>query len=150
MVRKLITSFLCMSLVTITTPSFAQGAKREKDAEISQHGPRRKMTTIVFAGLAGAVLGLSTLSFYGRPQDRLSNIAVGFAVGVITGTVYTTFQAATNPNDFYNLNDEQNMDSIAFASGGKDYGALGWEISEAQKIKEPTGSLPTLNYVFQF
>jgi hypothetical protein len=41
------------------------------------------------------------LSFYGRPQDNLSNIAIGFAVGVITGTVIVTYRAATNPAEFY-------------------------------------------------
>ena len=59
------------------------------------------MATIVFSGLAGAVLGLSTLSFYGRPQDRLSNIAIGFALGIITGSVLVTYGATTNPDEFY-------------------------------------------------
>ena len=59
------------------------------------------MATIIYAGLGGAVLGLSTLSFYGRPQDHLSNIAIGFGVGVITGTVVMTYRAATNPQEFY-------------------------------------------------
>jgi hypothetical protein len=59
------------------------------------------LATIIYAGLGGAVLGLSTLSFYGRPQDKLSNIAVGFAVGVITGTIAVTYSAATNPDEFY-------------------------------------------------
>ena len=53
--------------------------------------------------LAGAVLGLSTLSFYGRPQDHLSNIAVGFAVGIITGTVITTYQAIHAPYEQYQV-----------------------------------------------
>lgn len=60
-------------------------------------GPRKQMATIIFSGLGGAILGLSTLSFYGRPQDKLSNIAVGFALGIIIGTVYTTYNAATKP-----------------------------------------------------
>lgn len=64
-------------------------------------GPRRQVATIVFAGLAGAVLGLSTLSFYGRPQDKLVNIPIGFAIGVIVGTVYVTYGAVTNPQEFY-------------------------------------------------
>ncbi len=64
-------------------------------------GPRKQLATIIYAGLGGAVLGLSTLSFYGRPQDKLSNIAVGFAVGVITGTIAVTYSAATNPDEFY-------------------------------------------------
>lgn len=84
--------------VLAQTPAFAQ-PKESQEMEVSR--PRRQVTTIVFAGLAGAVLGLSTLSFYGRPQDKLSNIAIGFALGIITGAVYTTFKAATNPYDPY-------------------------------------------------
>lgn len=68
---------------------------------MSFSGPKRQMATIIFAGLGGAVLGLSTLSFYGRPQDHLSNIAIGFGVGVMAGTVAMTYQAATNPAHFY-------------------------------------------------
>jgi hypothetical protein len=64
-------------------------------------GPRKQLATIIFSGLGGAVLGLSTLSFYGRPQDNLNNIAVGFAVGVIVGTGYVTYTALTNPSEFY-------------------------------------------------
>jgi hypothetical protein len=66
---------------------------------------RRPVSTIVFAGIAGAILGLSTLSFYGRPQDKLSNIAIGFAFGVIIGAGYTTYKAATQPHEFYNYED---------------------------------------------
>ena len=69
----------------------------------SAGGPRRQLATIIYSGLGGAVLGLSTLSFYGRPQDKLSNIAVGFAVGVITGTIAVTYSAATNPDELYGL-----------------------------------------------
>ena len=57
----------------------------------------------VLAGLGGAILGLSTLSFYGRPQDYLANIAVGFAVGIIAGTVYVTYKAASEPRSFYSV-----------------------------------------------
>jgi hypothetical protein len=90
-------------VVGIGSQSFAQSAS-SAPAEKSEHqvgGPRRQLATIIFAGLGGAVLGLSTLSFYGRPQDKLSNIAIGFAVGVISGTVLVTYKAATNPSEFY-------------------------------------------------
>jgi len=52
------------------------------------------------------VLGLSTLSFYGEPQTKLSNIAIGFAFGIIAGTIYVTYQAAAHPNEFYNSQTE--------------------------------------------
>lgn len=64
-------------------------------------GPRQKLATIIFAGLGGAVLGLSTLSFYGRPQDKLSNIGIGLGLGIIVGTVYTTYRTATEPYQVY-------------------------------------------------
>ncbi len=88
--------FLTISLVFSST-SMAQTNKEQTGGSF---GPRKQLATIVFAGLGGAVLGLSTLSFYGRPQDYLSNIAIGFAVGVISGTVFVTYKAATNTDTF--------------------------------------------------
>jgi hypothetical protein len=69
-------------------------------------GPRKQLATIVFAGLGGAILGLSTLSFYGRPQEKLTNIAIGFAFGIMAGTVLVTYRAVTNPQELYGLTPE--------------------------------------------
>jgi hypothetical protein len=41
------------------------------------------------------------LSFYGRPQDKLPNIGMGLAVGIISGTIYTTYLAATRPKTYF-------------------------------------------------
>jgi hypothetical protein len=83
----------------VAPSAFAQGTSQV--SELS--GTRKQLATIVFAGLAGAILGLSTLSFHGRPQDHLSNIAIGFSLGVIGGAGYTTYKAATQPYEAYNL-----------------------------------------------
>ena len=80
---------------------YAQANVTEEKVELT--GTRKQLATIVFAGLAGAILGLSTLSFYGRPQDHLSNIAIGFAVGVIGGAIFTTYRVATKPYDAYEV-----------------------------------------------
>ncbi len=102
MVRTFATLMLVFSLAVFGAPSAeAQNSAGSTKAT----GPRKQVATIIFAGLAGAVLGLSTLSFYGRPQDRLSNIAVGFAVGVIIGATYTTYKAAT---DAHSLSEGEN------------------------------------------
>ncbi|MCB0364281.1 MAG: hypothetical protein H6624_14275 [Bdellovibrionaceae bacterium] len=79
----------------------AQYPNNNNSQQATAIGPRKQLATIIFSGLAGAILGLSTLSFYGRPQDKLSNIAIGFAVGIIAGTVYTTYQAATKPKTYF-------------------------------------------------
>ncbi len=102
---------------------FAQSNVRSASPEErpTAGGPRRQLATIIYSGLGGAVLGLSTLSFYGRPQDKLSNIAVGFAVGVIAGTIAVTYSAATNPDEFYGFRQRDELlgpgpDFVALAS----------------------------------
>lgn len=97
----MIKKWLLILIMTLSSFScFAQSQEGGSSA-ITKYGPRRQIATIVYMGLGGAVLGLSTLSFYGRPQDKLTNIPIGFGVGVIIGAVYMTYQAATNPQDFY-------------------------------------------------
>lgn len=102
MVRRIVISLVvCLSVIFHSLPVSAQA-----EGNNSARGPKRRINYIVLAGLGGAVLGLSTLSFYGRPQDKLSNIAIGFAFGVIAGTIMTTYQAASDPKDFYGLQKE--------------------------------------------
>lgn len=104
---RIVSFFLVIMLaVSFSTTTFAQqaGGGTGDAPKSSLMGPRKQIATIVFAGLAGAVLGLSTLSFYGRPQDYLSNIAIGFAIGIIGGTVYVTYKAASQPQEFYGSN----------------------------------------------
>jgi hypothetical protein len=99
--RKAIVALLLASFsISFPTSVFAQ-ANEATSAELS--GTRKQLATIVFSGLSGAILGLSTLSFYGRPQDHLSNIAVGFAFGVIGGAIFTTYKAATRPYEAYDI-----------------------------------------------
>lgn len=54
---------------------------------------RRSVATVMFAGLSGAVLGLSTLSFYGEPQEHINNIWIGLALGTMAGGVYVLNQS---------------------------------------------------------
>jgi hypothetical protein len=56
-----------------------------------------QITTILEFGLAGGAIGLSTLSFYGRPQDKLTYVPIGVAIGIFAGTIYSTSLAVTNP-----------------------------------------------------
>ena len=94
--------FLVFVIVVLSLPAWSQNQASGSSANaLTKYGPRRQIATIVYMGLGGAVLGLSTLSFYGRPQDKLTNIPIGFGVGVIIGAIYMTYQAATNPQDFY-------------------------------------------------
>lgn len=93
--------FLCVALAGLLPPAWGASGTAGRNSGAATQGTKKQLSVIVFAGLAGAILGLSTLSFYGRPQDKLNNIAIGAAVGIIGGTIYTTFKAATEPRDFY-------------------------------------------------
>jgi len=83
-------------IFSLSQASFAQ-------KNITQSGEfinaRRGIATVIFFGLGGAVLGLSTLSFYGRPQENLQNISYGFGLGLIAGSIYVTSAAVENAKD---------------------------------------------------
>ena len=102
-----------LRLITHVLVAFTLVRAPSVHAQESRHGAPRHLTNIVFSGLAGAVLGLSTLSFYGRPQDKLNNIGLGFAVGIIGGTLYSTYKAAAEPRDFYGLRDAPEPSTLA-------------------------------------
>ena len=43
------------------------------------------LSLVLGAGVAGAVIGLSTLSFVDKPNDHLKNISIGGAIGIVLG-----------------------------------------------------------------
>jgi len=92
-VKKLIGALVMVAL--FSSVAFSQPANDEFAPKSA--GPREQLAVTIFAGLGGAVLGLSTLSFYDRPQDHIVNIALGAAVGIIGGTIFSTYQMATKP-----------------------------------------------------
>jgi hypothetical protein len=126
-------TFAAQSLAQ-TPPGVAPGLGEQKGHAMG--GPRKQLATIIFAGIGGAILGLSTLSFYGRPQDELKNIAYGLAFGVFAGTAFVTYKAASNPQELYGLRPQNEYDlehTSAFSQ-------------PAQSAGRPLG----LNFKFEF
>ncbi|MEO5667999.1 MAG: hypothetical protein ABIR96_08070 [Bdellovibrionota bacterium] len=56
--------------------------------------PREAIGGLLMAGLVGGILGLSTLSFYDKPQDNIRNISIGAGVGMIASALYLTYSVA--------------------------------------------------------
>ncbi len=54
----------------------------------AQRNFKRNTATVIFSSLGGGILGLSTLSFYGRPQEHTDNITMGVGLGLIAGIIY--------------------------------------------------------------
>ena len=55
---------------------------------------KNDLLVVVGGGLAGAVLGLSTLSFVDEPKDHTRNIIVGASIGIIGAVGYVAFSQA--------------------------------------------------------
>lgn len=60
---------------------------------------KNDLLVVVGAGLAGAVLGLSTLSFVEEPKEHTNNIVVGASIGIIAGVAVVALSQATKSRD---------------------------------------------------
>lgn len=83
-------SFLTPGLV------WAQAAQGEEDIVAST---QNDIMLIAGAGVGGAILGLSTLSFYDKPSKNLANIWTGAALGIIGGVVIVAISHANKSQD---------------------------------------------------
>jgi hypothetical protein len=64
---------------------------------------KRTTATVLFTSIGGGVLGLSTLSFYGKPQEHTDNITIGVLLGLITGVGYVVYDNNRQPTAMVTL-----------------------------------------------
>ena len=76
--------FLSVTLLAPYTAWSQDAASSEEDIVASTQSD---LLTVAGGGVAGAILGLSTLSFYETPSRHVANIWTGAAVGIIAGVV---------------------------------------------------------------
>lgn len=85
MTPRMWTSYLLVTLMLFSSSaSFAQTDRTVK----------RKIAAVLFSGLGGAILGLSTLSFYGEPQEHTENITYGALLGFVAGVGYVIYDSS--------------------------------------------------------
>lgn len=108
--RMWISIFISTIVILSSTPALSQTDRNVK----------RGVATVLFASLGGAVLGLSTLSFYGEPEEHTSNITLGAAVGFVGGLAYVLSGSRQSaPSDHYSVFPEaefKNRRALAFHS----------------------------------
>lgn len=83
-------------LVLLCAFVFSQHSLAQTSTSAGMTGFRRGLATIMLSGLGGAILGLSTLSFYGDPQEHIGNIWTGLAIGALGGASYVIVQNQKN------------------------------------------------------
>lgn len=79
-------------LIQTTGQVFAQANEEDLDALVDE--TKSDLLVVVGAGLAGAILGLSTLSFVDEPKEHTQNITMGASLGIIIGVGYVAFSQA--------------------------------------------------------
>jgi uncharacterized membrane protein YebE (DUF533 family) len=86
--KKCIALFLSLNLF-LASAVFAQD-----NSEDIVKNTQQDILLVAAAGAGGAILGLSTLSFYDTASKHISNIWTGAALGVIAGVIIVAYNSA--------------------------------------------------------
>lgn len=106
---------LLVSLMLSVVPANAQDGKSTAGVD----GPLTDLYIVLGAGAAGAILGLSTLSFVDQPTKNFRNVSLGAAVGIILGVGIVIYNQATRSStSIYSadLNNPLNAEQFAQVS----------------------------------
>lgn len=107
-----------ISLILIVFSCFHTSVSSAQQNQNSRN-LKRGVATVLFSTLGGAILGLSTLSFYGEPQEHTENITTGALIGALAGgayLLYDTSRPQPAPVDYTQSFDEQLKNKKALAS----------------------------------
>ena len=89
---------------------FAQDTRNERD-DVFQR-PLDDLIVVGSMGIAGGVIGLSTLSFGGKSRQNLRYIVSGISLGIISGLGWVAYNQAMTSRDDYGDLDFQEMASF--------------------------------------
>lgn len=141
--RKFVLIF-CLALFSVR--AFSQA---NENIDMLVQDTKSDLMIVVGGGLAGAVLGLSTLSFVEEPKDHTRNIIVGASLGIIAGVGYVAFSQATKTQDMlYGEEGEEygRYDFRDFNSRGR----IAWHRAEVAKLTQLNSTPYQFNYQFSF
>lgn len=88
--------FLSFLVLTLSYSSQSWGQASPEDVVKQTQGD---LLVVVGAGVGGAILGLSTLSFYDTPSKNISNVWTGAALGIIAGVIFVAVSHAQKAQD---------------------------------------------------
>lgn len=66
---------------------------------VKAYGAKEALTTVGISAACGAVLGLSTISFYAVPTAHFKNVLYGAGVGIIAGVAIAAYEATVADGD---------------------------------------------------
>lgn len=145
--KQLNIMMLMVFLAVLSGRSYAQD--NSKDVEELVEGTKSDLLVVISGGLAGAVLGLSTLSFVDEPKDHTRNIIVGASLGIIAGVGYVAYSQANKSREMiYGPTDQPaaKLDPKSFGT----YARASWHYKEVAERSSQIVSLNQVSYSFAF
>ncbi len=137
--------FIAALLIFVQT-SFVHAQDEDLDALVND--TKSDLLMVVGAGLAGAILGLSTLSFVDEPKEHTQNIIMGASLGIIVGVGYVAFSQANKSKEMiYPAQMEDEYVSMPMM-GTRD--RVAWHYAEHLQNKVPTNKINALQYNLTF
>ena len=118
------------------------------DVEAFVNDTKTDLLIVVAGGLAGAVLGLSTLSFVEEPKEHTRNILVGASLGIILGVGYVAFNQANKSRDMFYPGEEE-----VYLNSGKKFNTLArirWHQSEVAEKNHQFNTLNQVGFTFTY
>ncbi len=113
----------------ILVHSAASFGQVDENLDMLVNDTKSDLLIVVGAGLAGAVLGLSTLSFVEEPKDHTDNIITGASIGIIAGVIVVAMnQAQKTQNMMYPGEEEYGLNEDVKGFGTESRGL--WHAQE--------------------
>jgi len=136
MLFSVLTNIICSSAMAQNTDELVDDTKND-------------ILVVVGGGLAGAVLGLSTLSFVDEPKEHTRNILMGASIGIIAGVGYVAFSQANKSKELIYGGGDAPVTKIN-AKDFNTYARSGWHSKEVAERSSFIQSPNQVNYQFTF
>lgn len=127
--------------ISFTTKTYAQ--QNNGDIEAFVEDTKTDILIVVAGGLAGAVLGLSTLSFVEEPKAHSKNILYGSSIGIIAGVAFVAFNQANKSKGMFFEDQVGALDPIEFGTVAR----VNWH---HQNVIEYSTKLPIAQLGYSF
>ena len=138
---------IIFSLVSIV---FSNNAFAQSGGELDElvTGTKNDLLVVVGGGLAGAVLGLSTLSFVEEPKKHTNNIIVGASIGIIIGVAYVAMSQATKSQEMIYGDEQASLKEDR--KGFSTYSRFDWHGEEVAYNTVTNNQVSQIGYQFKF
>ena len=113
-------------------------------------GTKNDLLVVVGGGLAGAVLGLSTLSFVEEPKKHTRNIIVGASIGIIIGVAYVAMSQATRSQEMIYGDGGEQASLTEDRKGFSTYSRFDWHDEEVANNTVAINQISQIGYQFNF